>query len=61
MKRKIICKRCGHIWYYQGKKRLKKYPVYITCSECKTSIRLNGKSGKMLQKNKSKREEKSYE
>jgi len=42
MKIKVKCHRCGNEWYYTGDKikLMKKYPQYISCSKCKTSVQL---------------------
>lgn len=38
---RLRCHRCKHQWVYDGKKTLKsKYPVYVTCPYCKTSVNL---------------------
>lgn len=38
---KIKCKRCNYEWNYQGSKSPKdKYPQYVTCTKCKTSVKL---------------------
>jgi len=37
----VKCKRCGRVWNYTGKKKTNsKYPEYITCTKCRTSVRL---------------------
>ncbi|MBU0959269.1 MAG: hypothetical protein KKB31_04980 [Nanoarchaeota archaeon] len=47
---KVKCKRCGKEWDYTGDKieLLKKYPQYISCPKCNTSVKLNeeNKNGK---------------
>ncbi len=39
---KVKCKRCKNEWDYTGEKEelAKKYPQYITCSKCNTSVKL---------------------
>lgn len=37
----VKCKRCGKEWVYVGKKKAdSKYPEYITCPKCRTSVKL---------------------
>lgn len=31
----LVCKHCGYVWHYKGDKKR------ISCSKCKTSIRLS--------------------
>ncbi len=38
---KVRCHRCKKVWDYVGKKNPKaKYPQYVTCSHCRTSVKL---------------------
>ena len=39
---KIKCKRCKNEWDYNGNKikLMKKYPQYVSCSKCNTSVKL---------------------
>ena len=36
------CKRCDHVWEYDGEKikLIKKYPQYVSCPKCHTSVKL---------------------
>lgn len=40
---KAECKRCGKGWEYTGEKEklLDKYPQYVSCPKCNTSVKLN--------------------
>lgn len=44
---KCKCKRCKHRWTYKGKKtevaEQTKFPVYVSCPQCKTTMRLEVK------------------
>lgn len=38
---KIKCQRCKKEWEYTGdKKKDSKYPQYVSCPRCKTSVKL---------------------
>lgn len=39
---KIKCQRCGNEWDYDGDKIriVKNYPQYVSCSKCRTSVKL---------------------
>ena len=38
---KLKCKRCVKEWDYDGKKKPNdKYPVYVACPTCRTSVKL---------------------
>ena len=38
---KVICHRCKKEWEYVGDKNPKdKYPQYVTCTNCRTSVKL---------------------
>lgn len=38
---KLKCHRCGYEWEYNGKKKvLKKFTPYVSCSRCRTSVKL---------------------
>jgi len=39
-KMKQKCHRCKHEWEYKGVKNCNKYPQFISCPKCKTSIKL---------------------
>jgi len=41
----IKCQRCGNEWDYQGKKvkLLEKYPQYVSCPKCRTTVKLGVK------------------
>jgi len=45
---KVKCKRCGNEWDYTGKKikLMKKYPQFVVCSKCNTSVKLEESNGK---------------
>ena len=47
---KVKCHRCRTEWEYNGEKeeKVKKYPQYVTCPECRTSVKLE--SNKLKQK-----------
>ena len=36
----IKCQRCKHEWEYKGKKKNNKYPQYVSCPKCRTSVKL---------------------
>jgi len=40
--KEVICKRCGHKWVYKGLKldRPNKYPQFIGCPICRTSVKV---------------------
>ena len=40
---KVKCQRCGNEWEYNGDKikLSKKYPQYVSCSKCRTSVKLD--------------------
>ena len=42
---KVKCKRCKNEWDYTGEKieKAKKYPQYVTCTRCTTSVKLDVK------------------
>lgn len=40
-----ICKRCSYKWTYVGKKTINKYPKYIICPQCRTSVKLVKNNG----------------
>lgn len=39
---KVKCQRCEKEWEYTGEKIevIKKYPQYVTCPRCRTSVKL---------------------
>ena len=39
---KVKCQRCDNEWDYTGDKikLIEKYPQYVACSKCKTSVKL---------------------
>jgi hypothetical protein len=50
---KVKCKRCKHLWEYKGEKTklMKKYPQYISCPICNTSVKLQEKKSDIEDKN----------
>jgi len=45
---KVKCHRCGNEWEYNGEKidLAKKYPQFVSCSKCRTSVKLEVKEVK---------------
>jgi hypothetical protein len=40
----LICKRCKWKWDYKGKRKPnKKYPQYVVCPRCRTTVKLEVK------------------
>jgi hypothetical protein len=42
----IKCHRCKKEWEYKGKKKIKKWPQYVSCPKCRTSVKINQNESK---------------